>query len=432
MQTQCGRTGDGHRPGGAPTSRWRRRCAAWRVSFATFLFSPGAQEMFRVCIAEAGRFPELGAAFHASGPARAHARLVDFFDGARARGELAIDDPETAAEQFTALCKAGPLPARAPRRPARRTGGDRARRRRGGPHLPRALRQGRDARDLIPRQRPSPAGVARDRITRARGSPHMPDPITIGSLVAAALAAGAAEAGKAVLGQAAKDAYDKLKSAAARVLGAAVGRLEKKPESDDLAAVIADDVAAQPAEVQAELRALAEALKAALAAEGRAGRSTTASPSSPRAPTPSPPAATSTSARCRENPRRRSRARPALRRRSSARPAPGATSTSSSASASAPTASPRSSPPPSWPVALQPPSVTIDTDLVVGLPTAQGYVSPADAAALRERLARTEADLDALRRGRPRPEARGRRRDRGLQPQRPRRRPRRLRRASTP
>ena len=99
----------------------------------------------------------------------------------------------------------------------------------------------------------------------------MPDPITIGSLVAAALAAGAAEAGKAVLGQAAKDAYDKLKSAAARVLGAAVGRLEKKPESDDLAAVVADDVAAQPAEVQAELRALAEALKAALAAEGRAG-----------------------------------------------------------------------------------------------------------------------------------------------------------------
>ena len=51
-------------------------------SFATFLFSPGAQEMFRVCIAEAGRFPELGAAFHASGPARAHARLAAFFEAA--------------------------------------------------------------------------------------------------------------------------------------------------------------------------------------------------------------------------------------------------------------------------------------------------------------------------------------------------------------
>jgi ABC-type nitrate/sulfonate/bicarbonate transport system substrate-binding protein len=50
-----------------------------------------------------------------------------------------------------------------------------------------------------------------------------------------------------------------------------VGRLETKPDSEDLAAVVREDVEAQPAEVQAELRALAEALKAALAAEGRAG-----------------------------------------------------------------------------------------------------------------------------------------------------------------
>ena len=77
------------------------------ASFATFLFSPGAQEMFRVCIAEAGRFPELGAAFHASGLARARSQLIAFFEAAGARGELVIDDPETAADQFSALCKAG-------------------------------------------------------------------------------------------------------------------------------------------------------------------------------------------------------------------------------------------------------------------------------------------------------------------------------------
>lgn len=98
----------------------------------------------------------------------------------------------------------------------------------------------------------------------------MPEPITVGSLVAAALAAGATEAGKAALGSAAKDAYDKLKSAAARVLGAAVGMLERKPESGDLAAGVAEAVAGQPEPVQAELAALAEALRAALAAEGRA------------------------------------------------------------------------------------------------------------------------------------------------------------------
>jgi hypothetical protein len=98
----------------------------------------------------------------------------------------------------------------------------------------------------------------------------MPDPITIGSLVAAALAAGAAEAGKAALGAAAKDAYDKLTSAAARVLGPALAMLEKKPESDDLAAGVAEAVASQPEPVRDELAALAGALKAALAAEGRA------------------------------------------------------------------------------------------------------------------------------------------------------------------
>ncbi len=58
----------------------------------------------------------------------------------------------------------------------------------------------------------------------------MPDPITVGSLVAAMLAAGAAEAGKAALGAAAKDAYAALRSAAAGVLGPALGWLEKKPE----------------------------------------------------------------------------------------------------------------------------------------------------------------------------------------------------------
>ena len=52
-------------------------------------------------------------------------------------------------------------------------------------------------------------------------------------LVAAALAAGAIEAGKAALGAAAKDAYDKLKALAARALGPSVAQLEAKPESQN-------------------------------------------------------------------------------------------------------------------------------------------------------------------------------------------------------
>jgi hypothetical protein len=63
--------------------------------------------MFRVCIAESGRFPDIGTSFYAAGPARAHARLVEFFEAAGGSGELTIDDPATAADQFAALCKAG-------------------------------------------------------------------------------------------------------------------------------------------------------------------------------------------------------------------------------------------------------------------------------------------------------------------------------------
>ncbi len=97
----------------------------------------------------------------------------------------------------------------------------------------------------------------------------MAEPITIGALVAAALAAGAVEAGKGVLGAAAKDAYAGLKALAARVLGPAAEQLEAKPESDNRAGVVAELVEEQPAEVQESLRALAEALRGALAAEGR-------------------------------------------------------------------------------------------------------------------------------------------------------------------
>ena len=106
VQTRCSVQGEMICEGAAdaPIEDTLRRMA---ISFATFLFSPGAQEMFRVCIAESGRFPEAGAAFYAAGPARAHARLVAFFEKTAAHGKLAIDDPDVAASQFAALCKAG-------------------------------------------------------------------------------------------------------------------------------------------------------------------------------------------------------------------------------------------------------------------------------------------------------------------------------------
>lgn len=107
VQAGCLRQGGGMALGrldpGEPIEAALRRIAG---EFGTFVLSPGALEMFRTCIAEAGRFPELGRAFYAAGPGRARAQLVALLDDAVARGELAIDDTGLAADQFAALAKA--------------------------------------------------------------------------------------------------------------------------------------------------------------------------------------------------------------------------------------------------------------------------------------------------------------------------------------
>jgi AcrR family transcriptional regulator len=70
------------------------------------MLSDFAQRIFRVCVAEADRFPELGQAFYDSGPALGRARIMDYLEQAQTRGEMAIPDLELAADQFAELCKA--------------------------------------------------------------------------------------------------------------------------------------------------------------------------------------------------------------------------------------------------------------------------------------------------------------------------------------
>ena len=99
------------------------------------------------------------------------------------------------------------------------------------------------------------------------------DPITIGALAAAALTAGAGEAGKAVLGQAARDAYDRLRTLVADWAAPDVAALEARAQegasTKTREAVLAEAIDARPEADRAEARTLAEALSADLAAEGR-------------------------------------------------------------------------------------------------------------------------------------------------------------------
>lgn len=74
--------------------------------FVGFLTTPFAQNIFRICVGEADRFPELGQDFYRTGPALMRKRLVEFFDNCRPHNVLDIEDPTMAADQFAELCKA--------------------------------------------------------------------------------------------------------------------------------------------------------------------------------------------------------------------------------------------------------------------------------------------------------------------------------------
>lgn len=75
-------------------------------SFLGFILSEIGQRIFRICVAEADRFPELGRKFYQSGPMTMRSALVDYIDVAIARGELQATDRDLAADQFAELCKA--------------------------------------------------------------------------------------------------------------------------------------------------------------------------------------------------------------------------------------------------------------------------------------------------------------------------------------
>lgn len=91
-----------------------------------FMTSDFGIRMFRICVAESDRFPGIGQEYYQSGPMIVRQRLAAFLTKAVARGDLAIEDIDLAADQFAELCKAdlqtrllfgaGPVGARAQRR----------------------------------------------------------------------------------------------------------------------------------------------------------------------------------------------------------------------------------------------------------------------------------------------------------------------------
>ncbi|QEW23057.1 HTH-type transcriptional repressor AcnR [Marinibacterium anthonyi] len=75
------------------------------VEIVTFLTSAFGQQIHRICVAEAERFPELGRAFYENGPERGRERLAVYLRKMVSAGEMVIEDVPLAAEQFSELCK---------------------------------------------------------------------------------------------------------------------------------------------------------------------------------------------------------------------------------------------------------------------------------------------------------------------------------------
>lgn len=79
-----------------------RGAAGQLIGFFTSEFGLG---VYRICVAETDRFPELGQAFYESGPRVVNETLCGYFDLAIHRNELSVPDTSLAAHQFAELCK---------------------------------------------------------------------------------------------------------------------------------------------------------------------------------------------------------------------------------------------------------------------------------------------------------------------------------------
>lgn len=74
-------------------------------SIIAFVTTPLAQSMFRVCVAESARFPDVGRSFFNSGPRVMSANLSAILDQASKRGDLVITNQNHAIMQYWMLCR---------------------------------------------------------------------------------------------------------------------------------------------------------------------------------------------------------------------------------------------------------------------------------------------------------------------------------------
>lgn len=87
----------------APAEVVLRFAARAMIGFYTSKFG---QSLFKLCVAEADRFPVLGQTMYEVGPKMGRERMAGYFEIATQHGLLNVDDPLLAADLFSGLCHA--------------------------------------------------------------------------------------------------------------------------------------------------------------------------------------------------------------------------------------------------------------------------------------------------------------------------------------
>ena len=87
-------------PGGDFFTTLRQSC----IGILEKIFSPQAVNLYRLVIAESGRFPEMGVIFYKRGPRKTWELLADFLSGAMDRGQMRRADPVETARMLVSLC----------------------------------------------------------------------------------------------------------------------------------------------------------------------------------------------------------------------------------------------------------------------------------------------------------------------------------------
>ena len=88
-----------------PSGSLRDRLTAIGEAMVTFLSRPKMVQFERRVAAETEHEPAVGAAFLAAGPHRMKKAFAALLQAMHEAGDIEIDDPELAAEQFASMCK---------------------------------------------------------------------------------------------------------------------------------------------------------------------------------------------------------------------------------------------------------------------------------------------------------------------------------------